>query len=58
VEVSALYDVEINIVEECFGSNSDTFINKVFASQFMEEYRDKLIQSNKGLKYILQNREV
>jgi hypothetical protein len=50
--------MEINIMEECFGPSNDSFINKVFAGQFMEEYRDKLIQSNKGLKYILQNREV
>lgn len=44
-------------MDECFGMSSDSFINKIFSAQFLEEYKEKLIQSNKGIKYILQNKE-
>jgi hypothetical protein len=57
-EVSAFYDFEQRLTEECVGTSSDSFINRIFSSQFIEKYREKLNSSNKGLKHILQNRQL
>lgn len=50
--------MEVRVIEECFGGSSNNFINKIFSAQFLENYKDKLIHSPKGIKYILQNKEV
>lgn len=57
-EINSLYEMEVRVIEECFGGSSNNFINKIFSAQFLENYKDKLIHSPKGIKYILQNKEV
>lgn len=45
IEVNNLYEFEKRITEECFGTSSENFINKIFSTQFLEDYRDKLVES-------------
>lgn len=48
----------MKINRDCFGISGQTLTNRQFTEELLQKYRDILLNSSKGLKNILGNRQI